>query len=111
MRITERETRQLSCLVRRGEETHLVIPEGVQMEEYTEEQIPWMDMFHKKHQTSVFAPNSCTPHASGHRGPKTQGGGLSGRKRRRSEQSEQERGPRFRDFMRLSSKKIMDKVL
>ena len=78
------------------------------MEEYTEEQIQRMDTFHKKHQTSVFAPDSCAPHSSGHRGPKTRGGGLSGRKRSRSEQSEQERWPRFYDFMRLSSKKIMD---
>jgi hypothetical protein len=61
-----------------------------------------MDMFHKKHQTSVFAPDLCAPHASDRRGPKTQGGGLSGRKRSRSEQSGQERGPRFRDFTRLS---------
>ena len=111
MRITERETRQSSRLAWRGEETHQVIPEGVQMEEYTEEQIQRMDTFHKKHQTSVFALDSCAPHACGRRGPKTQGGGLSGRKRSRSEQSEQERGPRFRDFMRLRSKKIMDKVL
>ena len=50
------------------------------MEEYTEEQIRWMDTFLKKRQTSVFAPASCAPHASGRRGPKTQGGGLSGRK-------------------------------
>jgi hypothetical protein len=43
LRITERETRQLSRLARRGEETHQVIPDGVQMEEYTEEQIQRMD--------------------------------------------------------------------
>ena len=78
------------------------------MEEYTEEHIQQMDMFHKKHQTSVFAPDSCTPHASSCRGPKTRGGGFSGRKRSRSEQSELERGPRFCDFTRLSTKKIMD---
>jgi len=78
------------------------------MEEYTEEQIQRMDTFHKKHQTSVFVPDLCAPHASGRRGSKTRGGGLSGRKRSRSEQSEQGRGPRFCDFMRLSSKKIMD---
>ena len=67
--IIERETRQSSHLARRGEETHQVILEGVQMEEYTEEQIQWMDTFHKKHQTSMFAPDSCAPHASGRRGP------------------------------------------
>ena len=86
--IIERETRQLSCLAWRGEETHQVILEGVQMEEYTKEQIQQMDTFHKKHETSVFAPDSCAPHASGHRGPKTRGGGLIGRKRSSSEQSE-----------------------
>ena len=78
------------------------------MEVYTKDQIQQMDTFHKKRQTSMFAPDLCSPHASGRRGPKTRGGGLSGRKRSRSEQSEQERGPRFRDFMRLSSMKIMD---
>ena len=31
LRITERETRQSSRLARRGEETHHVIPEGVQI--------------------------------------------------------------------------------
>ena len=67
-----------------------------------------MDTFHKKHQTSVFAPDSCAPLASSHWGPKTRGGGLSARKRSRSEQSELERGPRFCDFTRLSTKKIMD---
>jgi hypothetical protein len=78
------------------------------MEEYTEEQIQRMDTFHKKHQTSVFAPDLCALHASGRRAPKTRGGGLSGRKRSRSEQSEHERGPRFCDFTRMSSKKIMN---
>jgi len=67
-----------------------------------------MDTFHKKHQTFVFASNSCAPHASSRRGPKTRGGGLSGRKRSISEQSKQERGPRLCDFTRFSSKKIMD---
>ena len=47
LRITERETRQSSRLAWRGEETHQVIPEGVQMEEYTMEQIQRMDTFHK----------------------------------------------------------------
>jgi len=47
LRITERETRQSSHQAWRGEETHQVILKGVQMEEYTEEQIQWMDMFHK----------------------------------------------------------------
>ena len=85
LRITERETRQSSHLARRGEKTHQVITEGVQMEEYTKEQIQWMDAFHRKHQTSVLAPNSCALHASSHWGPKTRGGGLSGRKRSRGE--------------------------
>ena len=78
------------------------------MKVYTAKQIQQMDMFHKKHQTSVFAPDSCAPLASSHWGPKTRGGGLSARKRSRSEQSELERGPRFCDFTRLSTKKIMD---
>jgi len=39
LRITERETRQSSRLARRGKETHQVILEGVQMEEYTDEQV------------------------------------------------------------------------
>ena len=55
------------------------------MEEYTKEQIQQMDTFHKKHETSVFAPDSCAPHVSGRQGPKTRGGGLSGRKRSKSE--------------------------
>ena len=78
------------------------------MEQYTKENILWMDTFRKKHRTSMFAPDSCAPHASSRRGPKTRGRGLSGKKRSKSEQSEQERGPRFNDFTRLSSKKIMD---
>ena len=39
MGIIERETKQSSYLARRGEETHQVILEGVQMEEYTDEQV------------------------------------------------------------------------